>query len=116
MSRHTLIVTALGLASLVGCSDGTTTTKSGTPAPSSTSSTEPAPSGSAPATSSLGPSCTAYLACCDAVAAKNPQLGASCDSTRKSLTDAQGKSASIDAYESACKSGLDGFKTAGYCK
>jgi hypothetical protein len=127
-----VLTSALALASLAGCSGGSTTTTksgtSGTPATSSTSPSTPAPSGSGSSSSSggeapedengasLGPSCTAYLACCDEVAAKVPQLGSSCDSTRKSITDAQGKNASVDAYESACKSGLDGFKSAGYCK
>jgi hypothetical protein len=123
LALASIVVPAIALGAVTGCSDGTTTTeKSGSPAASSTSSATPAP-GDKPAAegdgkddSSLGPSCKAYLECCDEVAAKVPQLGASCDSTRKSITDAQGKGASVESYESACKSGLDGFKSASYCK
>ena len=122
MNQSLLFVSlvSLSFASIVACGDGSTVvTGSGT----STSPTEPSDggkdgssSGSHSSSGDLGPQCTAYLACCDEVAAQVPQLGASCDSTRTSIKSAEDKGASTDSYESACSSGLSGFKNAGYCK
>lgn len=93
------------------------------PAPSSTSSskdgTEPAKDAGASgsdSTGSLGPQCTAYLDCCDEVAASQPALAGSCDQTRTSIEQAQEKGASTAQYESSCKQALASMKSAGYCK
>jgi hypothetical protein len=124
LSLSLLLSTALAPV-LFACSGGTTTTSSssGEPSPfaSSSSSTEPAPdkgtSGSSGTKgSALGASCKAYVACCEEVATSQPQLAASCDSVKTQIESAQSKGASTSSYESACKSGLSGFQSAGYCK
>jgi hypothetical protein len=84
----------------------------------STSPTEPAGGGEEKkesAKAELGPSCTAYLACCDELSAENPQLGVGCDQTRTSIDDAQKSGASTSSYESACKSALESMQGMGYC-
>ncbi len=95
------------------------------PTGSSTSATDPPPAGSAAKTGSsgggsskgsLGPQCTAYMACCDEVAKGMPQFGASCDSVKTQIESAQSNGTSTSAYEPGCKSGLATFKSAGYCK
>lgn len=66
--------------------------------------------------SGLGPSCEAYLACCDELAEEQPALAGSCDQTRTAIEDAQEKGASTASYESSCKSALSSMKSSGYCK
>jgi len=43
-------------------------------------------------------------------------VGASCDSVKEQIETAQAKGVSTSSYESACKSGVSSFKSAGYCK
>jgi hypothetical protein len=66
--------------------------------------------------SSIGPQCTSYFACCEEIAAQQPALAGSCDSTKSSVEDAVEKGASTESYESACKQALTSMKSAGYCK
>ncbi len=107
------------VASLAACaSDDPAPQKQSTKPATTASPTTPedGEAGDTSEASSLGPSCTAYLECCEEIAAKMPQLGASCDSTKKSIEDAQEAGASTATYESACKSGISGAQSAGYCK
>jgi hypothetical protein len=121
MLRHLSVLFPLALSSLlVACSAGTTTT-TGDPSPtgSSTSSTDPttpAKDGGGSTASALGPSCKAYVACCEELAQKSPQVAASCDSVKTQIEKAQSSGVSTSTYESACKSGVASFKSAGYCK
>ena len=92
------------------------------PTGSSTSSTDPPPAKSAGSSGSsgtskgsLGPQCTAYMACCEEIAKGMPQLGASCDSVKTQIETAQRNGTSTSAYEPGCKSGIATFKNAGYC-
>jgi len=112
---------ALATSSLFACGTGETTSTGPAPTGSSTSSTDPAAAdggkgegGSGGA--ALGPSCTAYVACCKELAASQPQLGASCDAVQKQISSAQAQGVSTASYESACKSGVTSFQSAGYCK
>ena len=124
----------LALASgLFACAAGsvTTTAGSGTRDPfGNVSATEPAPEeddggseggktgnvqGGGGGGSALGPSCTAYVACCEEVAAMSPQLAASCDSVKSQIEMAQANGVSTSTYEASCKSGINSFKSAGYC-
>lgn len=95
------------------------------PTGSSTSATDPPPagssgssgsSGSGTSKGSLGPQCTAYMACCDEVAKAQPQLAASCESVQTQIESAQKNGTSTSAYEPGCKSGISTFRSAGYCK
>ena len=121
------VLSSIALSSvLFACTAGTTTTSSssGEPAPtgSSTSATDPpakdgGSSGSSGSTgSALGPSCKEYIECCEDLAESNPQVGASCDSVKTSIENAQANGVSTATYESSCKSGVASFKSAGYCK
>ena len=114
---------ALATSSLFACGTGETTSTGPAPTGSSTSSTDPADggkgeggSGSGSGGAALGPSCTAYVACCKELAASQPQLGASCDAVQKQISSAQAQGVSTASYESACKSGVTSFQSAGYCK
>lgn len=102
---------------LAACSSDDDNKKSSSPAPSSTSATDPGPAkGGKASGGDLGPQCTKYLECCDELVKDNPQVGASCDTVKKSITDTQKKGQSTDTLESACKQGVSGFQAAGYCK
>ncbi len=112
---------ALATSSLFACGTGETTSTGPAPNGSSTSSTDPAAAdggkgegGSGGA--ALGTSCTAYVACCKELAASQPQLAASCDAVQKQIDSAQAQGVSTASYESACKSGVTSFQSAGYCK
>ena len=110
---------ALATSSLFACGTGETTSTGPAPTGSSTSSTDPADGGKGEGGSggaALGPSCTAYVACCKELAASQPQLAASCDAVQKQIDSAQAQGVSTASYESACKSGVTSFKSAGYCK
>ena len=61
----------------------------------------------------LGPSCTAYLACCDKLTASS---AASCDAVRSAIQQAIEKGVTVETYESGCRSGLDALTSAGSCK
>lgn len=105
---------AIGLAGLAACSDDDE------PAPSTakqTSATDGTKSdGTSQSTgSSLGPECTAYVACCKDLAAKQPQASASCDSVKTQIDEAQKKGVATSTYEASCKQGVASFKSAGYC-
>jgi hypothetical protein len=109
------------LASTVACGsddDGgrTTGSSSGTTGSSGGSSTSPTEPAEEKKTSAIGPSCEAYLDCCEELAAEVPQAAGSCDQTRTSIEDAQAKGASTSSYESACKSGLESAQSMGYCE
>ncbi len=103
------------------CGTGSTTS---TGTGSSTSSTDPAAKdgggkdddGGRSSAGDLGPSCTAYVACCEELAKSQPQLGASCDAVQKQIDTAQASGVSTASYEAACKSGVTSFQSAGYCK
>jgi hypothetical protein len=119
--RQVALFAVLSLAALAGCTGGSDDEENNTPAPAEESSKTPAKSsGDSDNTdtekSSAGPECTAYLACCDEIAAEQPALAGSCDTTRSTIDDAVGKGASTDSYESACKQALSSMKGAGYCK
>ncbi len=43
-------------------------------------------------------------------------LAASCDAVQKQIDSAQAHGMSTASYESACKSGVTSFQSAGYCK
>lgn len=126
MLRHSLaLFVGTALVSLLSaCTTGTTTT-SGNPSPkgSSTSATEPAKDGGSSSgegegegEGSLGPQCTAYIACCEEVAATTPAAAASCDSVKSQIENAEKNGVSAAQYEAGCKSGISTFKSAGYCK
>lgn len=133
MLRHSLpLLAGTALVSLLSaCTTGTTTTTSGNPSPkgSSTSATEPAKDGGSSGgegdgagdgagegDGSLGPQCTAYIACCEEVAATTPAAAASCDSVKTQIENAEKNGVSAAQYEASCKSGIATFKSAGYCK
>jgi hypothetical protein len=65
---------------------------------------------------SVGPNCTAYLECCDELAEDQPSVAQSCDTTRKAIDDAVESGAAVESYETACKSAVSSWKSAGYCK
>jgi hypothetical protein len=119
MLRHVSLVVAS--LSLFACGTGSTSS-TGT----GTSPTEPAgkdggssskdDGGSSNGGADLGPSCTAYVACCEELAKSQPQLAASCDAVQKQIDTAQANGVSTETYESACKSGVTSFQSAGYCK
>jgi hypothetical protein len=124
MLRHLSIVLPLAASSLLfACTVGTVpSTGTGNPSPtgSSTSSTDPTAPGkdggsTTTGSSSLGPSCKEYVACCDELAKSQPQLAASCDSVQSQIEKAQASGVSTSSYESACKSGVSSFHSAGYC-
>ena len=129
-STLALVLVSFSLTALVGCSggpdsdEGTSPPASSDKDPAKTSdSTDPSGDGKSepkPAPkdeeSSLGPQCTAYLACCDEIAEEQPALAGSCDQTRKSIEDATEKGASTETYESSCKQALSAIKGAGYCE
>jgi hypothetical protein len=73
----------------------------------------PASTSTATGGGSLGPQCTAYIACCDQAAASHPEIASTCSSVKSSLEKAAGQAASL---ETSCKSGLDAYKSAGYCE
>lgn len=122
MLRHFSVLFPLAASSLLfACTAGTVaTTTDPSPSGSSTSSTDPAPAKDGGSSSkgggALGPSCKAYVACCDELAKNQPQIGASCDSVRTQIEKAQASGVSTSTYESACKSGVSSFQSAGYCK
>ena len=129
MLRHSLpLFVGTALVSLLSaCTTGTTTTTSGNPSPkgSSTSATEPAKDGGSSSgegagegdgEGSLGPQCTAYIACCEEIAATTPAAAASCDSVKTQIENAEKNGVSAAQYEASCKSGISTFKNAGYCK
>jgi hypothetical protein len=62
-------------------------------------------------TSGIGPSCKAYLECCEAAAAEEPQLEQSCESTKAQL-DA---SSDPSAFESGCEDATENMRDLGYC-
>ena len=109
---------AFATISLVACGTGETTSTGPAPTGTSTSSTDPAADGGAGdgGGASLGPSCKAYVACCKELATSQPQLAASCDAVQKQIDSAQSNGVSTASYESACKSGVTSFQSAGYCK
>lgn len=119
VSRSTFaFVSFVTLAAVTGCAGGddpkpTTSQSSTTPAGSNTGSGDT--NGASTAEASVGPECTAYLACCDELAAKYPSAAASCDTTKQQLEKAQGQ-AQTDAVESSCKSALAQMKASGMCK
>jgi ABC-type Fe3+-hydroxamate transport system substrate-binding protein len=118
--RHLLSLVPVSLSLvLAACSSDDSSTKQPAPASTGTSATEPAkgtPATPPSGTGSLGPSCTAYVACCKEVAAKQPAAGASCDTLTKTIDDAQKKGTATSSFEPGCKSGVDAFQTAGFCK
>src|SRR4051794_38586267 len=109
MLRHSLVVlSSFALASgLFACSAGTTSTSSsGNPSPTGTSSSSTDPAGDdaghpgkGGGGSALGPSCKAYIACCEELAASNPQVGASCDSVKSQIEMAEANGVSTSTYE-----------------
>ncbi len=109
-----LVSTALGFA-VVACTAGSTTTVlsgTGSPNGSATSPTDPAGDGK---DGTLGAACTEYVACCADLSDKVPRLAMSCDATKKQLENAEANGTSTSIFESACQSGVDAFKNAGYC-
>ena len=122
---------ALLSLSLVACGTGETTSTGPAPTGSSASSTADGGDGGdgggggggggggdggGNGSASLGPSCTAYIACCKELATSQPQVAASCDAVQKQIESAQTSGASTASYESVCKSGVTSFQSAGYCK
>ncbi len=127
MLRSTLsaVLVSLSIAALTGCSGGPDSDDGeGAPASgkrnsdssksSDESATEPTKGGDTE--SSIGPQCMSYLACCDAIAESRPALAGSCDSTRRSVEDAQEKGAGADSLESSCNQALATMQSAGYCE
>lgn len=115
--RHALrlapacLFTVLAFA-LVACSDDEDeTTKQTSPTTPSADAKKDAGNGGS-SSSKLGPNCTAYVACCEELSDKQPQLASACDSTKSSLESASDAS----TLETSCKSGVDAFKAQGYCK
>jgi hypothetical protein len=124
-----VLLSVLISGSLVGCAAGVAPGDGdgGSPFGQSTVTTEPAPSkdggksdGASSSSSSsggtLGPSCKAYVACCEELAQTQPSVAASCASVTDQIESAIAKGAPVTSYETSCKSGVDGFKQAGYCK
>ena len=124
MLRSSFLAFACLIASFsVACGTGSAPSTGSSEAGTSTSATDPADGtdggkkdGSSSGGASLGPSCTAYVACCEELAASQPQLAASCDAVQKQIDTAQANGVSTASYESACKSGVTSFQSAGYCK
>jgi hypothetical protein len=108
-----LVLTAFTVAAVACTAGSTVTTGYGTDAGSSSSPTDPAEG--AGKDSALGEACTDYFACCDEVAEKVPQAATSCASTKTQVANAEAKGVSTNSFEAACKSGVDAFKSAGYC-
>jgi hypothetical protein len=109
-----LLSTALTLM-VAACTAGTSTVpgSNGSSKPDSgTASTDPTePTGTA-----LGPACKEYIACCAELAAKTPQVAVSCESIKTQIETAEANGVSTASFEAGCKSGVDSFKSAGYCK
>jgi hypothetical protein len=61
--------------------------------------------------SGVGPSCKAYLECCEAAAAEEPQFEQSCASMKAQL-DA---SSDPSAFESGCESAAENMRDLDYC-
>lgn len=122
-SSFFLLASVIASLSAVACGSGSATRTGSGEAGTSASATDPADDpdggkkdGSTNGGASLGPSCTAYVACCEELAASQPQLAASCDAVQKQIDTAQASGVSTASYESACKSGVTSFQSAGYCK
>lgn len=98
---------------VVACSSGTT----GSPSPfgSGASPTDPK-DGTGTEGSELGPACTEYLACCEELAKKTPQLAMSCEATKTQLETGQANGIATSSFEASCKSGVASLESAGYCK
>lgn len=120
LSAAALATVALSLAACAAGGPDRDPNKEPAPTTTSKDGTQPTKDGGSSSStsegSSLGPECKAYLDCCDEVAASQPALAGSCDSTRSSIEQAQEKGASTAQYESSCKQALSSMKSAGYCK
>lgn len=114
--RFVVSILPISLCLLAAACSSDDDQKSPSPAPASTSSAQPDPAKGGKGSGDVGPECTKYLACCDDVAKANPQVGASCDSVRSSISSGQKNGQSTASYESACKQGTAGMQAAGYCK
>ncbi len=120
-----VVLVALSLSAVVGCSGGSDSDE-GTSAPASKDgqgSSDPSksadstdPAAGDKSSSSIGPECEAYFDCCDEIAKAQPSLAGSCDQTRKAVEDATKQGASTATYESSCKQALATMQGAGYCK
>jgi hypothetical protein len=127
-SSVSMFVVGLSFFGLVACSGG-----SGDQKPASEESTnQPASSddkssndGSGDAKTSdkssssdanVGPQCTAYFDCCKELSDAQPSLGTSCDSAKKSASDAIAQGGAPANFESGCKQALQAVQGAGYCK
>lgn len=94
---------------------GSNQTGSGQPSSGSADKAAPAATGAtADKSSTVGPKCTSYLACCDSMT--NAAMAGACDSTRTQLESAQGKGVSTGSFESACAQALESMKTANLCQ
>lgn len=94
-----------------GCKTALTNMKQYCDSGSSSSSSSSSSSGS----TSLGPSCTAYVGCCKQAVADHPELQDSCSQMQSSFDTAQ-KNGTASSLESGCKSALDSLKSAGSCQ
>lgn len=116
---QSLLCAAVLAFTVLACTAGSVTGSGdpNNPDASSSDPTDPAlgSSGTGTGSGALGPACTEYLACCAEIAAKNPQLGASCDSVKTQITNAQTNGISTSNFEASCKSGVGSMKSAGYC-
>ncbi len=115
MAQRAITVLFLASITIVACSAGTSSTSFwGEDGGADGAATSTSPTDGKDG--AIGSACQEYLACCTAIAESAPQLAASCDSVKAQIENAEKNGVSAKSFESACKSGVDGFKAAGYCK
>lgn len=116
MIRIQAVLALLFSASVFACSSGGSTPTASDAGTTSAAQGDAASSSSSSSSSDLGPECTAYVDCCNALADSQPSIKSSCDQFQKSVESGQAQGVSPDQYEATCKSAVDSYKSAGYCK